>query len=191
CRATRPAVFYLSARNPSQALERRHTMILVPWRPLPLFGAGLILTATPATAFPQATSAPIATSIAARTAGMERRDGFLPIYLDGRQGHILLELPHDSARALLMLSQATGLGSNPIGIDRGASGETHVARFDRDGDRVLVVLENWGYRSTSGDAEHGRTVAEAFPPSTVAALPLLADEGGRLLVEATDLALRD
>jgi Met-zincin/Domain of unknown function (DUF5117) len=166
-------------------------MILVPRRLLPVFGAATILTAPPATAFPQATTAPIASSIAARTAGMERRDGFLPIYLDGRQGRILLELPRDSTRALLMLSQATGLGSNPIGIDRGASGETHVARFDRDGDRVLVVLENWGYRSTSGDADQVRTVAEAFPPSTVAALPLIADEGGRLVVDATDLALRD
>ena len=122
---------------------------------------------------------------------MERRDGFLPIYLDPEQGRILLELPRDSTRALLMISQATGLGSNPIGIDRGASGATHVVRFDRDGDRVLVVLENWAYRSTSGNADHARTVAEAFPPSTVAALPLLADEGGRLLVDATDLAMRD
>ena len=114
--------------------------------------------------------------------GMERREGFLPIYLDTRQGHILLELPRDSTRALLMISQATGLGSNPIGIDRGASGETHVARFDRDGDRVLVVLENWAYRTTNGNPDHARTVA---------ALPVLADEEGKLLVDGTDLALRD
>jgi hypothetical protein len=122
---------------------------------------------------------------------MDRRDGFLPIYLDPHQGRILLELPHDSTRALLMITQATGLGSNPIGIDRGASGETYVARFDRDGDRVLLVLENWSYRSSSGNSDHVRSVTEAFPPSTVAALPLLADESGRLLVDATDVALRD
>ena len=122
---------------------------------------------------------------------MDRRDGFLPIYLDPHQGRILLELPHDSTRALLMITQATGLGSNPIGIDRGASGDTYVARFDRDGDRVLLVLENWAYRSSSGSADHVRSVTEAFPPSTVAALPLLADESGKLLVDATDVALRD
>lgn len=122
---------------------------------------------------------------------MDRRDGFLPIYLDPRQGRILLELPRDSMRALLMVTQATGLGSNPIGIDRGSSGATDVVRFDRDGERVLVVLENWAYRSTSGNVDHARTVAEAFPSSTVAGLPLLADEGGRLLVDATELAMRD
>lgn len=139
----------------------------------------------------QATSTPVSPSISARTTGMDRRDGFLPIYLDPRQGRILLELPHDSTRVLLMITQATGLGSNPIGIDRGASGETYVARFDRDGDRVLLVLENWAYRSSSGNADHVRSVTEAFPPSTVAALPLLADESGRLLVDATDVTLRD
>ncbi|HTE46114.1 MAG TPA: zinc-dependent metalloprotease [Gemmatimonadaceae bacterium] len=135
--------------------------------------------------------APVSTSIAGRTTGMERRDGFLPIYLDQRQGRILLELPRDSTRALLMITQATGLGSNPIGIDRGSSGATHVARFDREGDRVLLVLENWAYRSSAGNLDHARTVAEAFPPSTVAALPLLADEGGKLLVDITDVAIRD
>ncbi len=122
---------------------------------------------------------------------MERRDGFIPIYLDPRQSRILLELPRDSTRALLMITQATGLGSNPIGIDRGSDGGTHVARFDHDGDRVLLVLENWSYRSTAGTADHARTVAEAFPPSTIASLPLLAEENGKLLVDATDVVLRD
>jgi hypothetical protein len=90
-----------------------------------------------------------------------------------------------------MITQATGLGSNPIGIDRGSDGGTHVARFDHDGDRVLLVLENWSYRSTSGNPDHARTVAEAFPPSTMASMPLLAEEGGKLLVDATDVVLRD
>jgi hypothetical protein len=139
----------------------------------------------------QAQGTTIATSITARVAGLVKHDGFLPIYVDERQGRILIELPRDSTRTLFMITQATGLGSNPIGIDRGSSGDTYVARFDRDGDHVLFVLENWSYRVTSDNADHARTVAEAFPPSTIAALPLLATEGGRLLVDATDIAMRD
>src|SRR5512141_298812 len=153
--------------------------------------AGLVIVAGPAIAVGQATPGPVSSSIATRTAGMERRDGFLPIYLDPRQGRILLELPRDSTRALVLITQATGLGSNPIGIDRGASGDTHVARFDRDGDRVLFVLENWAYRTSAANPDHARTVSEAFPPSTIASLPLLADENGRLLVDATEIAMRD
>lgn len=135
-------------------------------------------------------SAP-ASSIAARTGGLMRQDGFLPIYLDEKQGRLLLELPSDSARMLFFTTQATGLGSNPIGIDRGMSGAGRVVRFQRLGDRVLVVFENWNYRATGGNTDLQRTVDEAFPSSTVAALPLLAAEGGRLLVDATEFAMRD
>ncbi len=143
----------------------------------------------PCTVVAQQASA-VSTSIAARAAGFERRDGFLPVYLNERTGALWLELPADSTRALLLVSLATGLGSNPIGLDRGAQGPEQVTRFERHGDKVLVVFENWAYRS-SGGADHRRTVAESFPSSTIAALPLLAEEGGKLLVDLTEFALRD
>ena len=174
----------------------------MPSRPrslLPILLAACAAACAPAAA-PRSTAAPAppapaagpSGSIAARTAGMQRHDGFIALHVDPRQEKVLLELPRDSTRALLFFSLATGLGSNPVGLDRGADGPSHVARFDRAGDRVLVVLENWSYRSSAGDTTaHARTVAESFPPSTVAALPLLAAEGGRLLVDATDLVLRD
>lgn len=127
-----------------------------------------------------------------KTAGHERLDGFLPLYHDARTGKVLLELPHDSARALLLTTLATGLGSNPVGLDRGASGENYVVRFDRAGERVMAVLENWQYRSSdTANRAHQRSVAEAFPPSTVAALPIVGTEGTRLLVDATDFLIRD
>ena len=37
-----------------------------------------------------------------------------------------------STRALLLVSQATGFGSNPIGIDRGASADDQAVRFERE-----------------------------------------------------------
>ena len=98
-------------------------------------------------------------SIASRTQGMERQDGFIPFYVDTRTGKVLLEIPRDSTRSLFWVSQATGLGSNPIGIDRGAGGPEQVARFDRDGERVLLVFENWSYRGAADNPSHQRTVA--------------------------------
>lgn len=120
---------------------------------------------------------------------MERLDGFIPVVLDAEQGRIYLEV-RDSLRALVFFTLATGLGSNAIGLDRGADGTSHVARFLRVGPRVLVQFENWAYRS-SGDRRHLRTVLESFAPSTVAALNIAAAQDGRLLVDATDLFIRD
>ena len=123
---------------------------------------------------------------------MERRDGFIPLYIDNKQGKLLFELPRDSMRALMFVTLATGLGSNPIGLDRGSGGNSYVARFDRNGDRVLVVFENWNYRSSATDnPAHIRTVMEAFPPSTPGSLPIVAQEGGKVVVDATDFVMRD
>ena len=93
-------------------------------------------------AIPPTPGTPTGSQLQAKTAGMERRDGFIPLYLDAKQGKIYLEIPRDSTRALLMITQATGLGSNPIGIDRGSSGATDVVRFDRDGEFFRVTIDH-------------------------------------------------
>ena len=131
-------------------------------------------------------------SISARTSGLTRRDGFIPLYIDAAKGKLYLELPQDSLRVLLVTTQATGLGSNPIGIDRGAGGNAQITRFERNGERVLVTFENWNYRTSATDnPAHARSVNESFPPSTVAALPVIASERERILVDATDFVLTD
>ena len=130
--------------------------------------------------------------IAAKTAGLEKKDGFIPIYLDNKTGKIMLEIPRDSMRVLMFTGLATGLGSNPIGLDRGAGYDNYIARFDRDGERMLVVFENWNYRTSATDnPAHVRTIAESFPPSTPGSLPIVAQEGSRTLVDATDFFMRD
>ena len=133
-----------------------------------------------------------AATIAAKTAGMKHWDGFLPLDVDSKGERLLLEIPHDSMHALLFVSLATGLGSNPIGLDRAADVGTYVARFDRAGNKVLLVLENWNYRSSSPNPDNARSVRESFPPSTVAALPIVAEDAdGRVLVDASDMVFRD
>src|SRR5688572_1549924 len=189
-----PAPTRVIDNTPANA-SRTHHLTMLPYtimNPIPTSrrarGACLVL----ALLVPAVLAGQVASSIASKTTGFERREGFIPVYVDARSGKLLLELPRDSARALLLISQATGLGSNPIGIDRGASADDHLVRFEREGDRVQVVLENWRYRSTATEnADHQRTIREAFPSSTIAAMPLLAEEQGRLLVDATDFVLRD
>ena len=148
------------------------------------------LAAVISSASAQQTAQTPSASISARTVGLEKRDGFIPVYLNERTGAVWLELPADSTRVLFMTTLATGLGSNDLGLDRGSGGGVRVARFDKAGERVLVTFENTQYRS-SGGVDNRRTVDEGFASSTVAAMPLLAEEGGRLLVDATELVLRD
>ncbi len=130
-------------------------------------------------------------TIAERTRGMQRIEGLIPLTIDDKQGKLFIEV-RDSTRVLTFVLLATGLGSNPIGLDRAGGGDNYVTRFDRNGERVLVVFENWNYRSSlTANSPHQQTIAGSFPPSTVAALPIVAEEGGRLLVDATDFVVRD
>jgi hypothetical protein len=114
------------------------------------------------------------------------------VYLDDRQGKVYLEIPRDSLRVIVTQQLSTGLGSNPVGLDRGGGGANDIARFERNGERMLVVFENWNYRtSLAGNPEHARGILESFAYSTVGALPIVVEEGGRFLVDATDFLFRD
>lgn len=161
---------------------------------LRLPAAALLLVALPAGLVaqqpPPPPVAPAAATFAAKTSGTVAREGYITLHLNEATGAISLELPKGGMRGLMYVTLATGLGSNPIGLDRGASGASYVVRFERAGNTVQLIFENWNYRS-SGDSLHLRTVLEAFPPTTSAALPILAEEGDRLLVDATEFVLRD
>lgn len=134
--------------------------------------------------------APAATTIAAKTSGLTRRDGFVPIYLNESTGALWLVIPKGGLQGLMFTTLATGLGSNPIGLDRGSGGGSYVIRFQRAGSGVQVIFENWRYQ-TSGDSLHLRTVLEGFPSTTSATLPILVDDGDQLLVDATEFVMRD
>jgi len=151
----------------------------------------VVLTTRLAAQEPRNQALPLPT-IAAKAAGLERRDGFVPIVLDQHAGTLWLELPKAGTRLLLCTTLATGLGSNPVGLDRGTAGRCYVARFQPSASAQLVVLENWSYRSTLPDnPAHARSVSEAFAPSTVVALPVVAQEGERVLLDAAELVRRD
>lgn len=132
-----------------------------------------------------------AQTIAERTAGMEKRDGFLPFYWDARGGKIWLEIEKWDTEFLYVDSLPAGLGSNDIGLDRGRLGSTEIVRFQRTGPRVLLVAQNYAYRANSADAAERKAVADSFAQSVMWGFDVAAEEGGRVLVDATNFFLRD
>ena len=88
-------------------------------------------------------------SIAERTAGMQKLDGYFPLYWDERTGALFIEIPRFDAEFLLNLGLAAGLGSNDVGLDRGEGGGARIVSFQRVGPRVLLVQPNLSFRSSS------------------------------------------
>jgi hypothetical protein len=130
-------------------------------------------------------------SIEERTNGMQKLDGFFPIYWDERAGVLYLEIPRFDTEFLYTTGLAAGLGSNDIGLDRGQGGGGKVVSFQRVGPKVLMMQGNEWFRSSSANAAERRSVEDSFAKSILWGFTVAAESDGRVLVDATDFFVRD
>ncbi len=130
-------------------------------------------------------------SLAARLLGLQKIDGYMPIYWDAANGKMFMEISRFKTEFLYQISLPTGVGSNPIGLDRGQLGRTHIVFFERVGQKVLMIQPNYEYRAITTDAAERRAVEESFARSVLWGFKVEAVEGDRVLVDATNFFLRD
>ncbi len=126
-----------------------------------------------------------------RTAGMQKIDGFFPVYWEERTGYLWLEIPRLDTPVLYATGLAAGLGSNDIGLDRGQEGGGKIVSFERVGPRVLMVQGNENFRSSSPNPAERQSVEDSFAKSVLWGFTVAAESNGRVLVDATDFFLRD
>src|SRR5688500_14211834 len=129
-------------------------------------------------------------SIASLTERAQKIDGFVPLYINHEEGKIFLEVPRFDKEMLYLVSLPTGVGANPIGLDRAQLGTTKLVKFERSGNKVLLVQPNYDYRST-GNERQRKSVEESFARSVIWGFKIEAAEGDRVLVDATGLFIRD
>lgn len=132
-----------------------------------------------------------APSIADKTAGMQRYDGFIPFYWDNAAGKVWLEVSRFNEDFIYVNWLSRGLGSNPVGLDRGQLGDTRMVRFERIGPKILLKQPNLRYRALSDDPDERRAVEESFAASVLWGGEVAAESDGAVLVDITDFLLRD
>ena len=135
-------------------------------------------------------AAPIQT-IDARTTGLQKIDGYMPLYWDDKTGSLWMEINKLDTEMLYSTGLTAGLGSNDIGLDRGQSGQGRVVKFQRIGPRVMMVQPNYTWRANSPNPDERRAVEDAFAKSILWGFAVGAETDGRVLVDATDFFLRD
>src|SRR5260370_26122827 len=84
-----------------------------------------------------------------RTLGMQKLDGYFPVYWDERTGNLWLEVPRLDTDFLYATGLAAGLGANDIGLDRGQEGGGKVVSFPRGRPKVLLVQGNESFPSSN------------------------------------------
>ena len=130
-------------------------------------------------------------SIEAKTEGMTAMEGFFDLYWDDGAGLLYWELDLEGGEFLYQISMGSGLGSNPVGIDRGQLRGTHVLEAKRVGPRVLLMEPNYQFQARSDNPTEVQAVRDAFAPSVYWGFDIAAQTGSRVLVDATPFFIRD
>ncbi|MEX0741052.1 MAG: zinc-dependent metalloprotease [Pseudohongiella sp.] len=139
---------------------------------------------------PVATAQSVGSSVAEAVSGMQTNEGFVTFYWDESTSKVLMEVPVFEQDVLYFVSAATGGGSVELPLDRGIMGSS-VIHFKRSGNRVMVEQQNIDYRAPQGSPSLQQNVEDSFASSVIAALPIVAIEGDRVLVDANPLFYRD
>src|SRR5580658_5424645 len=130
-------------------------------------------------------------TIAEKTAGAQKLTGYFNLYWDAKTGKLWLEIDKWGTEFLYQSALPAGVGSNDIGLDRGQLGATRIVRFERSGPKVLLIQSNLDYRAVSNDEDERRAVRDSFAESALWGFAVEAEDGERVLVDATKFFLRD
>jgi hypothetical protein len=130
-------------------------------------------------------------TIAEKVKDLRKIDGFIPLYWQESTGRMFMEIGRFDQEILYQVGLPEGLGSNDVGLDRGQLGDTSIVRFDRVGPKVLMVQPNYQYRAISSNEPERRSVRDSFAQSVLWGFKVEAEEGGRVLVDATPFFMRD
>lgn len=130
-------------------------------------------------------------TISSKTSGMQKKEGYFDFYYDQKEDKVYIEIDTFNVEFLYMVGLPAGVGSNDIGLDRGQLGSDHVVYFERRGPKVLLVEPNYDYRAISDNEQEIKAVTDAFAKSIHWGFKIVAEENGRVLVDATDFLIRD
>ena len=127
--------------------------------------------------------------------GLDHRAGFIDLYVDKNENKVLAKLPKAdeegvSLRLIHTARLTAGLGSNPVGLDRGWGDSGKIIVFRKMGNKVIIEAENTLYRADPNNPLEERAVRESFARSFLASADIMSGRDG-LLIDLTDFLTSD
>jgi hypothetical protein len=121
--------------------------------------------------------------------------GFFDLEVTPANGKVLAKLPAPdsggvSLRMIHSVRLTAGLGSNPVGLDRGWGSGGEILVFRRAGDKLVIEVENLTYRAGSDNPLEARAVRESFATSFIGTADIVSESRG-LTVDLTDFLTSD
>ena len=88
--------------------------------------------------------------------------GYVNFYYDDSTDKIYLEIDKLDTEFLYVRSLSEGLGSNDIGLDRGQLGNEAVVKFQKAGNKILLIQPNQTYRAITDNLDERKSIEQAF-----------------------------
>ncbi len=130
-------------------------------------------------------------------ADLSQQDGLWTMYIAEHGGKVMAELPAAGEtgfvdQIIYATALRTGLGSNPVGLDRGAGDAGRLITIMHSGDQVYFIADNLEYRADSSDSFERRATQESFASSIIWSTPVVArSASGTLLIDLGQFLARD
>ncbi len=146
---------------------------------------------------PSLVSKPSSNSLSSQISGSDHRAGFIDLYVGEKDGKVLAKLPKPeqdgvALRMIYTMRLTAGLGSNPVGLDRGWGGNGQIIVFRVLGNKVIIEAQNMTYRATSDNIQEKKAVRESFARSFMATTDIMATSAdGEILIDLSAFLKRD
>ena len=95
------------------------------------------------------------------------QQNYFNIGLDAKTGKVNMVVTNLNEEFLMVTYLSKGLGSNDVGLDRGKITSKRIVKFQKYGDKILLIEPNYQYRAVSENAREKKSVEEAFAKSVI------------------------
>lgn len=130
-------------------------------------------------------------SISINLTAQNNFSGYFDFTWNAEKGKIMLEIKRLNEDFLYVNSLAAGIGSNDIGLDRGQLGRDRIVRFEKVGEKILLIEPNMRYRAISDNEAEVKSMQEAFAQSVIGGFKIEKEESGVYTIDITEFLLRD
>lgn len=117
--------------------------------------------------------------------------GYFNFYYEASEDKIYLAVKNLDQEFLYINSLATGIGSNDIGLDRGQLGNTRVVKFQKAGNKLLLIQPNLDYRAITENELERKSIEQAFAKSVLFGFKILEEKEDTFLIDLTPFLMLD
>jgi hypothetical protein len=117
--------------------------------------------------------------------------GLLDLQVEESTGKVNVRFNQLPAEFLYVPALQSGTGSSDLELDRGQLDRTRLVRFERYGNRVLLLEPNLKFRAVTTNIAERRAVREAFAQSVLAGFPIEKSAEGTAEAEPDDAVVID